>query len=849
MTTVYNHTDMKHPAPEDVPDERPADPAPDEINELVALFSQGRYRETESAARGMTEHFPQHGFGWKVLGAALMGQGRVAEALEPTQRAAELLPLDAEARCNLANTIKELGRLPEAEAYYRLALEIRPDYAGACYNLGITLAEMGRLPEAEACYRRTLELAPDHAEAHNNLGNLLRETGRLSEAEASYRLALEVVPDFIAAHYNLGRSLKTMGRFAEAEACYRHVIEIVPNYAEAHYNLGNICQEQGRFREAEASYRRALEIRADFFEAYNNLGNSLTAQGRPGEAEASFRRAFEICPDFVEAYSNLGNLLGDQNRHREAEGLFRLALARCPDFVEAHSNLGNVLAGQGRLTEAEACYRQALELRPEYVEAHNNLGSALSLMGRFIDAEACFRRALEIFPEYAEAYNNLGNNLKGQGLLREAEACFRRAIAIRPDYVEAYSNLLLALNFNSAHSASYCLEEACRYGRMIKNKVAAPFDAWPCRVSPKRLKVGVVSGDLRNHPVGYFLESLLTRLDQSSLDLVAYPTILGEDGLTARIKPHFSAWTPLAGLNDEAAARHIHEDGVHILIDLAGHTADNRLPVFAWKPAPVQAAWLGYLATTGVSEIDYVLGDPHATPSEDVGQFSEKIWQLPDVWCCFTPPQVPVEVNPLPALTAGRITFGSFNNLSKMNDAVVALWARVLKAVPGSRLFLKTRQLDDPIVCDAALRRFAVHGIAPERLLLEGASPRAELLAAYQRVDIALDPFPYGGGTTTFEVLWMAVPVLTLKGDRFLSRCGHSLAFNAGLADWIAEDEDDYVAKAVTHTKDLETLACLRSGLRRQVLASPLFDAERFARNFEEALWGMWREYSLEAHL
>ncbi len=361
---------------------------------------------------------------------------------------------------------------------------------------------------------------------------------------------------------------------------------------------------------------------------------------------------------------------------------------------------------------------------------------------------------------------------------------------------------------------------------------------------PERLRVGLVSGDLRKHSVGYFLEGLLAHIDPARIELIAYPTHHKEDELTARIQPYFSAWKPLVGLSDEAAARLIHADGVHVLIDLSGHTAHNRLPVFAWKPAPVQVTWLGLPATTGVAEIDYVLGDPHAIPAEYDNHFSEAVWRMPESYLCLTVPASPVKVAPLPALSTGHVTFGSFNNLTKMNDAVVAVWARILNSVPDSRLLLKTKQLSEPAVCDKTLQRFAACGIAPERLLLSRTTvSRDDHLAAYNKVDIALDTFPYPGVTTSAEALWMGVPVLSLRGDRFMSRTAGSIAHNAGLPDWVAADEDDYVAKAVAFASDLQRLAALRAGLRQQVLASPLFDAPRFARNFEDALWGMWQRY------
>jgi predicted O-linked N-acetylglucosamine transferase (SPINDLY family) len=254
-------------------------------------------------------------------------------------------------------------------------------------------------------------------------------------------------------------------------------------------------------------------------------------------------------------------------------------------------------------------------------------------------------------------------------------------------------------------------------------------------------------------------------------------------------------------------------------------------------------SWLGYFATTGVAEIDYLLGDRHVSPTGEESHFTEKLWQLPDRYLCFTEPDVNLDVAPLPALSTGSITFGCFNNLTKMNDAVVAVWASILTAVPGARLFLKTSLMKDSSAREVTLERFSKHGIPAERLILESASPRAELLAAYHRVDIALDPFPYPGGTTSVESLWMGVPVITKRGDRFLSHVGETIAYNAGLSDWVAADDDDYIAKAVAYASDLDRLGTLRAGLRQQVLASPLFDAPRFARHFEEAILEMWKQW------
>jgi predicted O-linked N-acetylglucosamine transferase (SPINDLY family) len=360
------------------------------------------------------------------------------------------------------------------------------------------------------------------------------------------------------------------------------------------------------------------------------------------------------------------------------------------------------------------------------------------------------------------------------------------------------------------------------------------------------LRVGFVSGDLRSHTVGYFAEGLLGALAKTAsgaVEIHGYSAHWVNDAVTERIKAACRGWHSAVGLSDERLAQQIRDDRIDILIDLSGHTAHNRLPMFAWKPAPVQATWLGYLATTGVAAIDYVIADQWTLPQSQGGSFTEQIWHLPECYLCFTPPDVQAEVTPLPALAHGHVTFGSFNNLTKINDDVVALWARLLAAVPDGRLFLKAKQIDAPSVRQSVAERFGAHGIAAARLTFAGFAARTDYLAPYQGVDIALDPFPYPGITTTLESLWMGVPVLTLAGESFLARQGVGLLTNAGLPEWIARDRDDYVARAVAHAGDVQRLAALRAGLRNQVSASPLFDAERFAGHLAAALRGMWQEW------
>lgn len=738
---------------------------------------------------------------------SLVSQGQFEQAISHARSMTARFPLHGFGWKALGTVLNLSGRNEEALAPLENAARFMPGDAELRNNLGTVLLALGRLDEAMAAYHAALKINPRYAEAHCNLGATLQEAGKLDEAEASYRCALQIRPDYAKAHCNLGAALQALDREDEAEASYRRALQAQPQQRDAHYNLGVLLQLRRRFTESEVHLRRASEIAPADAKTWEHLGITLHALGRHGEAEACLRRALEIDPEFADAHFALGNMLADLGRLEEAALSFRRALQFTTEHAKVLSNLGSVLQTMGRLKEAEANCQCALAMDPNNALAHSALAGTLVEMGRLDEAEASYHRSLELSP--------------------------RAGI---------HSALLFMKNHLFRYSPAENLAEARKYGQQVAS-AATPFKAWSCARQPKRLRVGLVSGDLRNHPVGYFLESLLAHLDPSSIELIAYATSPQSDPLTERIKPCFSAWKPLTGLTDEAAAHMIHADGLHVLVDLSGHTAKNRLPVFAWKPAPVQTSWLGYFATTGVPGMDYVLGDPHVTPLSEAGHFTERIWQLPASYLCFTEPDVPLDVTPLPALASSQITFGSFNNLSKMNDAVVAVWSDILNAVPSSRLFLKASQLGDPSVCQETRRRFLEHGIATDRLILEGKSPRSELLAAYQRVDVALDPFPYPGGTTTIESLWMGVPVITKRGDRFLSHVGETIARNGGLSGWIAADDHDYVAKAVAFVSDLDELAALRTDLRQQVLNSPLFDAASFARQFDEAIWGMWNQW------
>lgn len=647
-------------------------------------------------------------------------------------------------------------------------------------------------------------------------------------------------PDLAAIHAMVGREGPEAAlQFAQTQLRLhgRHPALLQP--------VGELLLLLSRDAEALPWLEEACAVAPENLDAWNQRALALSHVQRHADAHDAYMQAIQLAPQVPALFANIGSNLNNADRFREAEEWLRKGLLIAPDAPELRTNLAVCLIRQGRSAEGAALVDALLRSGYHAAEVLEAKATLLHRAGRYTEAETLVRQLLLRTPDSQGLLLLLAAIAGSLGRVEEQSAVVRRVLALDPLHGDAQSNLLFALNYAEHSDGAALLAEARRYGAILRAKAekqgARAYAAWSCTSRPERLRVGLVSGDFRHHPVGYFLDDVVPALAGSSIELVAYPNQSVEDELTQRMKPHFSAWRSIAGLDDAQAAQLIHEDGIHVLVDLSGHTAMHRLPVFALKPAPVQASWLGYLGTTGVPEIDWVIADPYIAPEYAASYLAENIWRMPDSFVHLSPPAEAVSLGGLPVATAGHVTFGNFNNLAKMTDAVVALWARVLHAVPDSRLFLKCPQLADSALVRQTQARYAAHGIAADRLVLEGPSSRAELLAAYKRVDIALDPFPYTGGTTSLEALWMSVPVLTLRGDRFMSRMGETLMTNAGLSNWIADDADHLVRLAFDHAADRQALAHLRAGaLRVQVLASPLMDTARFARDVEQALWGMW---------
>jgi len=703
--------------------------------------------------------------------------------------------------------------------------------------------QAGRLRLAEEIYHRILEADPHHADAMHLLGVIAHQAGDHELAIKRIRRALVECDTVAAYHNNLGEAYRAMDQLAEAAQSYRRAILLRPDYAEAHNNLGLVLQIQEKRPEALACFRRAVALKPCYAKAHFHLAYLLQAMGQTAEAIAAYRQALDCNPNYTAAWHNLAHLLAAQGQYAEAVPCYEQVLQRQPD-PETHHSLGWALQELGRMDEAIAQYCRALDLAPTMLVAYKSLGAVLKSLGRFTEAKATCQRVLELEPDDAETHSNLGTIFLDEGALPEALASVRRASELRPDLAWTYSNYLAALHYTPDITPARLYEAHAEYETRYAASLRAAWRPFENDRDPERpLRVGFVSPHLYQQPVGYFLIRALEHMDPAACQVVCYYDRPAKDSMTARFQAVAASWRDVVLMRDEELAEQVRDDRIDILFDLAGHAGANRQLVFARKPAPVQITWLDYEGTTGLKAIDYLLGDRYTIPPGAERWCHERVLRMPDGFVCYDPPAEAPEVGPLPALERGAVSFASFNLPAKINAQVVDVWAAILHRVPDSRLWLKYRGLNDPAIAARFHQLFAERGVAPHRVLLEGWAPYAEFLRLYQLVDIALDPFPYSGGLTTCEALWMGVPVITCPGETFASRHGLSHLTNIGLTETIATSPTEYVDLAERLACDLPRLAALRAGLREQVARSPLCDGERFANHLLGLLRDVWRDW------
>ncbi|HEY2343623.1 MAG TPA: tetratricopeptide repeat protein, partial [Chthoniobacteraceae bacterium] len=733
------------------------------------------------------------------------------------------------------------GRLSDAEAACRQILSREPRHAEALQLLGTLAGQTGHGEIAVELLRRSIAVDPNRAEPHNNLGVALEGLGRHGEAENAYRMALQIAPHYPEARYNLANLHEKSGRPDEAIAEYRRAIGLNPTFVQAWNNLARTLLGQAQFAEAAEACREALRIDPGHAAAHHNLGASLRAMDALEEAAAAFREAARLAPARAEFQRSLASLLHAQKAHEEAVAVYREAVRLEPGDAVTRFNLGCCLSAAGCLDEAITEYRRAVEIAPDFAVAYVNLGQALQLRGHADEAEAASRTAILLEPALPPAYVNLGNALKDKGCLEEAIRSYRRAIELKPDAAAFHSNLVYSAAFHPDFDAAMLLAEAREWDRRHAAHLRRSPDFRDRDRDPeRRLRIGYVSPDFRNHVVGKNFLPLLRAHRREEVEVYCYSNTSNPDETTGEIEARADVWRDLCCRSDIEAAELIFADRIDVLVDLTLHMAGNRLLVFARKPAPVQASYLGYYGTTGLESIDYRLSDPFIDPpGEDVSCYSEKTLRLPHCTWCYEPPGPMPETTPLPALERGFVTFICRNNFAKVSPEALDLWVEILDALAGSRLILNAPA---GAAQERVLARFAERQISGERLeFASNHEPWDEFIRGYGRADIALDPFPYSGWITTCDALWMGLPVVTLSGRTAVGRGGCSILSNLGLTGLIASDPKRYVEIALALAGDLPRLSQLRSGLRQCLEVSPLRDAKGFARDVESAYRQMWR--------
>ncbi|EXJ13412.1 TPR domain protein, putative component of TonB system [Imhoffiella purpurea] len=773
----------------------------------------------------------------------------------------------------------ERGRMEEGLGHLRRALESAPETGDYWQSFAEGLLLAGRAQDAasvieqamaaglrtqaalklEARIRQALKASSD--KAADLLADLFNQ-GRYDEAEAlARRLANEHARDPLGWKL-LGAVLAQTGRPQEAIPNLEQALALNPNDAETLNALGSALEDVGRLEEAGVSYARAVQQRPGFVAAIYNLARLMHSLGRLDEARTYFEWALTLDPGHVKSLNQLGSILREMGNIEEAEDLYRKALTIDPSDAQVLSNLGNTVLGQGRLDEALECQQRAVKLRPGSPEILSNLGNALQHLGRLDDALAIYQQAMTMrgaasgAENQADAIQQLeamlqmehpeilvirGNTNQSLGRLDEAESDYRRAMRMDAKNASIYSKLLFTLNYHPDKSAEEIFSAYRAFDLHFGEPLRAAWQAHGNDRDPqRRLRIGYVSPDFRRHSSRFFVEPLLAHHDARVVEVTAYAELAHEDEVTARYRSHVDAWVPTRGLSDTALAERIRADGIDILVDLAGHTANNRLGVFARRPAPVSVSWMGYGYTTGLSAIDYFLADEVMVPRGSEALFAEQPWRLAVPSLVYRPAPDMGEVGPLPALTHGGVTFGTLTRSVRINHRTIEVWSKILERISASRLVVDSQDFASESVRRDLIERFAEHGIGAERLVIGYHSPPWDLLRG---IDIGLDCFPHNSGTTLIESLYMGVPYVTLAGRPSVGRIGSQMLQGAGLGEWIADSEEEYVEKAVALSGDLDRLASIRAALRDRLESGPWRDEAGFARRVEQAYREMWQRW------
>lgn len=814
-----------------------------DITGIMSLHQQGRLAEARRGYEAILAAQPQHAAALHYLGMLEQQSGNLELALQRMRSSIALDPRQAFFHVNLGNTLKDLGKPQEAEAAYQTAIQLDPNDPVAPYNLGHLYRLLGQWQRASDAFRRAAALRPPFTEAWNGIAAASLQLNKIDEAMEAAERVLALDPHSAGGWFHKADALGRRKLWAESRQALERAISLQPRFPEAYNNLGLALKALKLESAATQAFHAALAQDPAFAEACNNLGQIELEAGNHEQALAWLNRSLKIDPNEPQSLFAMGNFLNQVGRFDEAASLLRRAVELRPNFPEALNNLGNILLTLRRHDEGLQAFQRAIQSRPDYHEAYANLGN-LQREAKFPDlAEQSMLEAIRLKPDFAAAHSNLGNAFFDQGKIDLAIASYKKGIDFGQDERDFVPNYLFAINYSPSLSDA---EIAAEHHRICREKFGAMAEHIPftnTRDPNKRLRIGYVSPDFWMHPVARFMLPILQHHDRAHFEVVAYSSRYLKDGFTEECARHVDLWRECHHLTDAALAQQIRADGIDILVDLTMHSRDCRPGLFARKPAPLQVSYLAYVGTTGQATMDYRLTDVYLDPpGGPESPFSEKPLRLSRCWWTFQPPVRTsiAEVQSPPCVASGFVTFGSLNNFVKVNEGTRILWARLVASVPGARLLL---HIKESRAREGLLEFLASHGLPPERVTLIGYQDGPSYMATYGRIDIALDPSPFAGGTTTFDALWMGVPVITLAGERTASRGGRSILSTLGRPEWVADSAEDYLTIAQRLAADPAQLAKIREGLRGEIRNSPLMDNTGFTREMENHYRTIWQRW------
>jgi predicted O-linked N-acetylglucosamine transferase (SPINDLY family) len=745
-----------------------------------------------------------------------------------------------------ASRFHRSGKFAEAEAICRRVLEQDSGHAEALYCLALITCQAGNVEQGVALMEKSAKRNAENPFLFADLSDAYRICGRVDDGVRSARRALTLKPNFPEAMVALGGSLEMQGKAEEAGQWLERALKLDPENPYTMLHLGRVLQVQNRHADAANQYQKALNHQPMMWEAHVNLGTALRSIGRPEDALPHYYRALKINPHAAEAYNNLGIALQGLKRYDDAMNAFRDALRLRPDYADGHFNFGNTCRSAGDLDAALYHYYEVIRLNPNDAQAHHNLSMVLYDQGRLDEAIEVCRHGLKLQPDMCEAHIGLGYFLLQAGRANEALMSCQRAMELRPhDAICSRSELATAL-YLPGWTVDRLFDLHRKYGDVWRQSPALLSRNFAQETGKKKIRVGYVSSDFLDHPVARNLMPLIECRDRERWEIFLYAHVDKPDKVTQRLKGAADGWRSIVDMTDAEAAALIRSDKIDILVLLAGRFDKNRPLIAVYRAAPVQVS-LHDPATSGLDEMDYLITDRYLSPRDTQERFTERLIRLPTFYVHAPLTGMP-GVNPLSALERGYLTFGSFNNLAKLNEEVIRLWSEILKAIPNARLALKYRNaFSSEGVRERYRGLFERHGVDSERVdLVDVLEGRSGHLSRYGSIDVALDPFPFTGSTTTFEALWMGVPVITLAGEMMVGRWSMAMLKKIGLDEFIATNEDGYVEIAKRMAGNLPYLAEVRKGLRERVAHSPLCDERARTRQLERVYRWMWRKWCAE---